>query len=52
MRAGPGLVISTVQGKVFAVTVPDPEAAAGLLIALRDRKHDGGARPSATAQNA
>lgn len=50
MRAGPGLVISTVQGKVFAVTVPDPEAAAGLLIALRDRKHDGGARPSATAQ--
>ncbi len=50
MGAGPGLIITTRADKQFAVTVADPETAASLLLALRDRKHDGGSHPSATAQ--
>lgn len=54
MGAGPGLIVSTVQGKQFAVTVAEPEVAAELLLALRDRKkeqdkHDGGTRQGTTA---
>ncbi|AIY03935.1 MULTISPECIES: hypothetical protein [Arthrobacter] len=50
MGAGPGLVITTTAEKQFAVTVADPGTAASLLLALRDRKHDGGSHPSATEQ--
>ena len=52
MGAGPGLIVTTTAGKQFAVTVPDPDSAASLLLALRDRKHDGGAHASATEQRA
>lgn len=37
MGAGPGLIVTTTADKQFAVTVEDPETAAGLLLALRDR---------------
>lgn len=37
MGAGPGLIITTTADKQFAVTVGDPETAASLLLALRDR---------------
>ncbi len=50
MGAGPGLIVTTTSDKQFAVTVGDPDTAAGLLLALRDRKRDGGARPGAAEQ--
>ncbi|WP_269939108.1 hypothetical protein [Arthrobacter sp. HY1533] len=50
MGAGPGLILTTTGGKQFAVTVSDPDTAASLLLALRDRNHDGGSHPSATEQ--
>ena len=37
MGAGPGLIITTTADKLFAVTVGDPDTAASLLLALRDR---------------
>ncbi|WP_449372420.1 hypothetical protein [Arthrobacter psychrolactophilus] len=37
MGAGPGLIITTTTDKQFAVTVGDPDTAASLLLALRDR---------------
>lgn len=37
MGAGPGLIVTTTSDKQFAVTVGDPETAASLLLALRDR---------------
>lgn len=46
MGAGPGLIVSTTGGKRFAVTVGDPDTAVSLLLALRDRRLDGGARPA------
>lgn len=50
MGAGPGLIVTTTADKQFAVTVPDPDTAASLLLALRDREHDGGAHPGAAEQ--
>lgn len=48
MSAGPGLIVTTTADKQFAVTVQDAETAASLLLALRDRQHDGGTRPGAS----
>lgn len=52
MGAGPGLIVTTTAEKQFAVTVDDAETAASLLLALRDRKHDGGTRPSSAEARA
>lgn len=35
MGAGPGLIVTTTNGKQFAVTVANPKVPAGLLLALR-----------------
>lgn len=37
LRRGPGLIITTVDQKQFAVTLDDPEVPAALLATLRDR---------------
>lgn len=50
MGAGPGLIVTTTGGRQFAVTVGDPDTAASLLLALRDRNHDGGTRPGPIEQ--
>lgn len=50
MGAGPGLIVTTTGGKQFAVTVGDPDTAASLLLALRDRQLDGGTRPGPIEQ--
>lgn len=50
MGAGPGLIVTTTGQKQFAVTVADPETAASLLLALRDRTDDGGTRHAGSAQ--
>lgn len=41
MHAGPGLVIGTVTGKLFAISLDDPEEAAALLATLRDTARGG-----------
>ncbi|MFQ4148413.1 hypothetical protein AAGW05_06910 [Arthrobacter sp. LAPM80] len=51
MGAGPGLIVTTTAHKQFAVTVGDPETAASLLLALRDRKHVGGSHPGASERS-
>lgn len=41
MHAGPGLVIGTVTGKLFAISLDDPEEPAALLATLRDSARGG-----------
>ena len=36
MHTGPGLVIGTIKGKLFAISLDDPEEPAALLATLRD----------------
>lgn len=41
LRSGPGLVVTTVDDRRFAVTLDDPEVPAGLLLSLAQRSHGG-----------
>ncbi|MCU1442988.1 MAG: hypothetical protein JWQ59_1138 [Cryobacterium sp.] len=44
LRKGPGLIVTTTNGKQFAVTLDDPDVPAALLATLRDNSRI--ARPS------
>jgi len=38
LRRGPGIVVTLTNGKLFALTLPDPEVPADLLNALRGQQ--------------